>query len=1213
MIESLPETIQRLSKQSQPHLQALQFLFQYRPYPTIDQVNTALNSLSASTGAFHAYITQYDLDPFDKRKAAASLAKQFDTSHVRKTIQAIKREPEGSPLDVNEQVRLSAQFTYMNTFGKNKLAYYSREKLLSLSKELFLKIKASDFNDPDKTEEREKVMLTLLALAREVLFRTTGKFPNSTQMLTALLSLHYPGNLLLQLNTGEGKSILSPLLLLLEWAKGGTINNCTANDDLARRDQKSAALFFDFFDAKSQFIDADCPMNSYAIGGINCATLANTSLYRSNAKLFGESLRVKETPQTSLLIDECDASILDDRTAYNLASGSAENPYAFIYPLINEFIDQPAYQNIDPSKNPVWDTDQDIYELKQFLLKNITDSKKIKIINRLLDTKYKTWLESATIAKQHREGIEFIVQQTTCIIDNKEVRVDIAVPLDKNIPQAGSTRERGVQQFLHARLQKEESKKHPNQSFNFPIDNESLKTASETAKNYIHRLVRKGGRLIGLSATPGSTVELAEQMSAYQVNTFSMPPHETSLRKILKTKVSALQDKHMDEILRTLNKKDDAEPQLVICQNTESAEQLYQYLKEKLKLPKEHLQLVSGKEDIKDRENIVGDAGKNGRITVSTSLLGRGTDIETKHKKGLLVIQTYLDNERTMKQIMGRAARNGKKGFYRLILNRAGIFSQYDINLSKSKKTREKSLRAIFQNIDEEAAIERYYVREMDRILNIQLKYLHRWHKFLLKLNPNNSELERTLLEKREAIIDETRETWQALLESSDPDKDYPNLYIRRNENGELAREALDDCIQALEENVATHWEEDLKALESTYLPSTNHLPEVEKARYDRLKAFNMQSTLLSAQTETGINEEKLTTPLLSENTVVDFRLSEDETLAELTYSMHPEENATKVAHAYLNILPTILDNVTLNKEDRKALLIKIKEAMQIFTKDPVDLKAFLSWACDWINQYHAATKALTSFVPMQRIAINLLTLTKKFNMSDENITKLQENYLDHLIQTIETRTEESLSWRKGPFYQQIERNQSKQAADAILQKIKSAKNTQNEIEKLQNIYQVLLVQKIKLRNTWVFGLFHENIKKTIDQALNLLQETANLYPDHQNHLEAIKQEVLAETNPTNLTYAIALKNRLWQTIKEPHQTLRLIRVHTGFKEYAQLTVTIQSPNDSAYWESESLGLQKIDATTYSKRFSDVKELQSFEKRAGWVEVTPAGQARRVA
>src|SRR5690606_16782192 len=51
-----------------------------------------------------------------------------------------------------------------------------------------------------------------------------------------------------------------------------------------------------------------------------------------------------------------------------------------------------------------------------------------------------------------------------------------------------------------------------------------------------------------------------------------------------------------------------------------------------------------------------------------TPILGRGTDFKPilpngqKHPKGLLVIQTYVDTERTSRQVIGRSGRQGHHG-----------------------------------------------------------------------------------------------------------------------------------------------------------------------------------------------------------------------------------------------------------------------------------------------------------------------------------------------------------------------------------------------------------------------------------------------------------------------------------------------------------------------------------------------------------------------
>src|SRR5690606_39570374 len=76
---------------------------------------------------------------------------------------------------------------------------------------------------------------------------------------------------------------------------------------------------------------------------------------------------------------------------------------------------------------------------------------------------------------------------------------------------------------------------------------------------------------------------------------------------------------------------------------------------------------------IEEEAEIVAKAGRRGRVTVSTNMAGRGTDIklgEGVHELGgLHVIMTEMhDSARIDRQLVGRCGRQGDPGTYRVYL-----------------------------------------------------------------------------------------------------------------------------------------------------------------------------------------------------------------------------------------------------------------------------------------------------------------------------------------------------------------------------------------------------------------------------------------------------------------------------------------------------------------------------------------------------------------
>lgn len=112
------------------------------------------------------------------------------------------------------QMKLARQLTFIETLGYTdplkpgdftdlkKLTASSRQDLKENASTLLQQLRSKSISP----EQREVTHLKLLAYLREIYFRTTGIFPNTTQMLILLLALEDPtSNLLMRIKNWRRK------------------------------------------------------------------------------------------------------------------------------------------------------------------------------------------------------------------------------------------------------------------------------------------------------------------------------------------------------------------------------------------------------------------------------------------------------------------------------------------------------------------------------------------------------------------------------------------------------------------------------------------------------------------------------------------------------------------------------------------------------------------------------------------------------------------------------------------------------------------------------------------------------------------------------------------------------------------------------------------------------------------------------------------------
>lgn len=574
-IDQVKDLLAKLTSLTKEELLKISDLYMYQPFPTLEVLKEIINTIEIPKR--EELIKNADLDPLkvrltgEPRKEQISL--QFSTKRAKAVTQDIKDMLEGVGLSKDEQHALIQQFSYVNGIGYREgfkpgpLTEMSREQLNKLFKDISIKV-----NNPSK-EIAETAQLQLLAVLREIMFRTTGKVPHSTQILVALLSLNYPEDLLLQINTGEGKSITNALLAVLQQIKGHTIVINTENSDLAIEGYDEFHDFFKFLEIPFAHITSSSPIGvhpngAFCQGGINITTPGDMSLYRSAADLEGIDL-AGEKPM-SVFLDEADAAVLDNRNVLNLTdSNSVNESYEWVFQHINNFIAQDEFLDDNPDSKTSWDSNEDIARLKQHLSSKAVGIGlgAIKQVNQLSKDQLDRWIDSACRAKGYKEREQFKVEVE--LRDGKEVKV--IVPYNETgVPQPGSSFKDGVQELLQAR-------------FGYPIDKPMVVVASESVKTYMEYYPKKSGRMIFITATAGILSELKYQKSKFGMRIFGIPPHNKNNRKLDETIVVKNGKSHLRAIESAIQsayfkETHNAQPALSFTGNAARAHVLFEKL-----------------------------------------------------------------------------------------------------------------------------------------------------------------------------------------------------------------------------------------------------------------------------------------------------------------------------------------------------------------------------------------------------------------------------------------------------------------------------------------------------------------------------------------------------------------------------------------------------------------------------------------------------------
>ena len=507
------------------------------------------------------------------------------------------------------------------------------------------KLKESLVKDPNI----DNILPEAFALVREASKRTRGERHFDVQIMGGVV-LHQSG--ISEMRTGEGKTITIVLAAYLNSLQGKGVHIVTVNDYLAKRDCSEMNKIYNFLGINAGFISNEQTDDERKHNYSQDITYATNSelgfdYLRDNMKFSKEDL--VQRGHKFAIVDEIDSCLIDEARTPLVISGAAEDKtgqYLAIDKLVKRLVEQ-DYEIDEKDKN--------------VFLTNSGISNVEKILNEANILKNNNFYDPANLALVHhvnqalkanhlyKKGKDYIIQDGLIkIIDELTGRI-----------LEGRRYGDGLHQALEAKEKVD-------------VQNENQTLASITYQNYF-KLYEK------LSGCTGTALTEAEEfLEIYNLSVTVIPTNKKMIRKDWNDQIFRTEKEKNIAIINKISEcYNIGQPTLVFTSSVNKSEQ-YSSLLNKEKIP--HV-VLNAKNHEKEAE-IIANAGKLNSVIITTSISGRGVDIQLGGKKedlegekllseknkikslgGLFVIGTErMESRRVDNQARGRSGRQGDEG-----------------------------------------------------------------------------------------------------------------------------------------------------------------------------------------------------------------------------------------------------------------------------------------------------------------------------------------------------------------------------------------------------------------------------------------------------------------------------------------------------------------------------------------------------------------------
>ena len=549
----------------------------------------------------------------------------------------------------------------------SKFIKSNNQKELDRMQKLVLKINAleektqklEDNEFPNKTKElKEKLknntninelLPEAFALVREAARRTRKERHFDVQIIGGI-ALHE--SKIAEMRTGEGKTLTITLAAYLNALYQKGVHIVTVNDYLAKRDSTEMGKIYNFLGLTSGFInnfqDDKERKKNYSCD-ITYATNSELGFdyLRDNMKYSKEEMVQRE--HFFSIVDEIDSCLIDEARTPLIISGAAEDKtdkYLAVDKLVKR-LNKSDYEIDEKDKNVLLTNDginnvESIFSSTGILKNNnFYDPDNLNLVHHV----------NQALRANHlfKKGKDYIVKDNSLkIIDELTGRI-----------LEGRRFGDGLHQALEAK-----------EKIDIQPENQTL--ASITYQNYF-KLYKK------ISGCTGTAVTESEEFyEIYNLPVVVIPTNKKMIRKDFNDQIFRTEKEKNGAIIRKIVECNKIGQPLLVFTSSINKSEIYSKLLDKEKI--KHVVL-----NAKNHENeaeIIANAGKKGSVIITTSISGRGVDIQLGGKKdvsdneklkedkakikslgGLFVIGTErMESRRVDNQARGRSGRQGDEG-----------------------------------------------------------------------------------------------------------------------------------------------------------------------------------------------------------------------------------------------------------------------------------------------------------------------------------------------------------------------------------------------------------------------------------------------------------------------------------------------------------------------------------------------------------------------
>ena len=542
-----------------------------------------------------------------------------------------------------------------------------------------------------------------------------------------------------EMKTGEGKTLVATLPVILNAMSGNGVHVVTVNDYLAKRDATQMGELYNFLG-----LSVDVILSGGYDDEVRQAAYNADITYGTNSEFGFDYLRDNmkfeagqkvQRGHNFVIVDEVDSILIDEARTPLIISGPT-NRTLDGYIRADQVAKQltrgtPADPNV-PGSKPTGDFIVDEKNRTIMITEaGISKAEKLFGVENLYN------LENAVLSHHLDQALKahnLFEKDVHYVVKDGEV-----VIVDEFTGRLSESRR--FSEGLHQALEAKEGVK---------IQEESQTLADTTYQNYF-RMYKK---LAGMTGT--AQTEATEFSQIYNLEVISIPTNVPVKRIDQNDLIYKTQNEKFKAVIDEIKKAHEkGQPVLVGTASIERSEVLHEMLK-KAGIPHS---VLNAKNHEKEAE-IIAQAGVKGAVTIATNMAGRGVDIrindEVRDLGGLYIIGTERHESRRIdNQLRGRAGRQGDPGMSRFylslednllrifgsdrikaIMDRLGIDEGESIESRMVTRAVENAQKKV-ESLHFEA---RKHLLEYDDVANEQRKTIYKYRDELLDKNYDMSE-----------------------------------------------------------------------------------------------------------------------------------------------------------------------------------------------------------------------------------------------------------------------------------------------------------------------------------------------------------------------------------------------------------------------------------------------------------------------------------------